>query len=260
MERRFVPIKTLLADTMAVAGRAITYLIGRQQDGTPFELDVREARHMLVGGGTGGGKSVLLHSIIFGIIFRYCASEVRLALADNKAIEFAQYRGMPHLWQDVVTTPEGFATLVGNLADELERRKRETVRTGRVDYPVIITIVDEFSGYDSDRLVRLIAEARAFNMFFVLATQHPTAEVVSTSIKANLMTGIAFRTRSGDGSRLVVGTSDATKLKTRGDCLVQASSLTRIQAGWVTGPRDRQVSDIGNLIEYVQRGRQAPGA
>jgi len=253
-ERRFAPIKPLLAETMPVAGQPTSppsYLIGRCQDGSPFQLEMAEARHVLVGGGTGGGKTVLLHSIIFGVAFRYRPSEVRLALADNKVFEFSQYRGLPHLWQGIVTTPDGFTNLVENLSDELQRRKQETARTGRVEFPIILTIVDEFSGYDSGKLVRLIAEARALNMLFVLATQHPTAEVISTSIKANLVTGIGFRTRDQSSSRLIIGVSDGTALRARGDCLVQAGTLTRVQAGWVTSPRERTPSDVGALMEHL---------
>ena len=252
-ERSFAPIKALLQETSRDGETPITYLIGRRQDGTPYELEITDARHMLVGGSTGGGKTVLLHTIIFGIIFRYSPARIRLALVDNKAIEFSSYRGMPHLWQEVVTTPRGFLNLVDNLVEELERRKRATAADPSADFPVILTIVDEFSQCDSSRLVRLIAESRALNMFFILATQHPTADVISTSIKANLVTGIALKTQLPSGSQLIIGTSDAVSLLGKGDCLVSSpTGLVRTQAGWVTGPKGGPLTDIGVLAQFLR--------
>jgi len=83
-------------------------------------------------------------------------------------------------------------------------------------------------------------------MVFVLATQHPTADVISTAIKANLVTSIAFKTRDQSSSRLIVGVPMRRRSRA-GDCLVQAGTLTRVQGGWVTGPRERQPSDIGAI-------------
>lgn len=252
-ERRFAPIKPALIEARSREAHPITYLIGRRQDGTLFELAADEARHVLVGGSTGGGKTVWLHALIFWLVFQYPPSRVRLALADNKVFEFSRYRRLPHLWQEVVTSPEGFGALVDNLYDELGRRKRAMAESGRLDEPAIVVIVDEFSGYDSQRLVRLVAEARALKMFFVLATQHPTADVISSAIKANLVTGVAFKTKDTTGSRLIVGVSDATSLRGRGDCLVNAPTLTRVQAAFVSSPSDSPVSDLGNLVAYLSR-------
>jgi len=255
-ERCYVPIKPLLREISPSAplSTSPTYLIGRRQDGMPFELPIKNAKHILVGGGTGGGKSVLLHSIIFGIIFRYPPSQVRIALADHKAIEFSRYRGLPHLWQDVVTSPAGFTALVENLWNELQKRKQRIIQEPDIEFPLLLTIVDEFSGYDSNKLIRLIAEARALNMFFILATQHPTHEVISTSIKANLLTGIAFKTKTKSGSQLIIDCSDAVSLQGRGDCLVLSESgvLTRVQVSWVTSSKDRKESDIDALVQFLK--------
>jgi S-DNA-T family DNA segregation ATPase FtsK/SpoIIIE len=256
-ERRFVPIKPLLLETMPGTRAEPAYLLGRRQDGSPCELPMRDARHMLVGGSTGGGKTVFLHTLIAGVAFRYRPSKVRLALADNKIFEFSQYRGLPHLWQEVVTSPEGFSNLVENLWTELRRRKGLMTQNRNRSFPVLLTIVDEFSGYNSEKLVRLVAEARALNMYFVLATQHPTVDVVSGAIKANMLTGVSFKTRDHIGSRLIIGEPGALSLKQNGDCLVQSGTLTRIQAGWVTGPGDRKPSDLGALVNYLEKGKAA---
>jgi hypothetical protein len=232
-ERTFVPIGPLLAGTRS--GEGISYLVGRKQNGLPFELPLDQAAHLLVAGGTGGGKTSLLHCITFGFAFRYSPAQVRIALADHKVFEFQRYRGLPQLWHEIVTDREGFSDLVENLFEELGRRKKLLAQDIR-NFPALVTIVDEFSGYDdkSEKLVHLIAEGRAARMYFVLATQHPTADVVPTSIKSNLQTAVVFRTREPSTSRLITGCGDATRLLGRGDCLVRSGGcLTRVQAGWV---------------------------
>ncbi len=234
-ERRFAPIKGLLLDAPVLAHDPIKYLIGRRHDASPFELPARDALHMLVGGQTGGGKTVLLHTIIFGLIFRYAPSRVRLALYDHKIEEFSRYRGLPHLWQDIVTTKDGFHQLLANLRIELQKRKQMRTRDPEVGFPALVTIMDEFRGLSDKKLTELIAEARALDMFFILATQHPIAEVVSTAIKANLVTRIALKVRDQTASHLIIQRPDAMWLLPKGDCLVHApSGFTRAQAGWCT--------------------------
>ena len=253
-ERIYSPIFPLLQETMPKNDGPITYLIGRTQEHHPFELKSEEALHILVGGATGGGKTVLLHTMIFGFIFRYPPSKVRLSLADSKLFEFSRYQGLPHLWQEIATKEDDFFVFVENLSCELDRRKKELNKNEKADFPALITIVDEFSGYDSAKLIRLIAEARALKMYFVLSTQYPVAEVISTSIKANLVTNIAFRTRNKIGSQLIIGYPDATSLLGQGDCFVNSpKGLERIQAGWVTGPSDKKAgSDLERLKIYLR--------
>ncbi len=256
-ERRFAPILPLLQDTRTDStteppASALSYLFGRRQDGGPFELPLRDARHLLVAGSTGGGKSVLLHSLIFGFIFRYPPKRVRLALVDLKALEFDIYRGLPHLWQDVVTESSGLQVLIARLHGELQRRKAIRRDDPAAELPALVTIIDEFSGYDSPLLIRLIAEARALDMYFVLATQHPTAETISTAIKANLITSVAVRTRNASASHLILNCADAAGLQAKGDCLVSSPmGLERIQAGWVSGSDGAANSDLAALRQWI---------
>ena len=248
-ERCFVPILPLMQETSR-GDTEPTFLVGRSQGGAPFELDVTAARHLLVGGATGSGKSVLLHSLIFGMVFRYAPSRVRLALVDNKLIEFARYEGLPHLWQGVVSTSADFAVLVDSLFAELQSRKQAMVDDPTARFPALVTIVDEFSEFENRKLVRLIAEARALGMHFVLATQYPRADIISTTIKANLVTRIALRTEGHVGSDLIIGCSQAETLKERGDCLVRTpNALVRVQGGWV------RPEDIAALAAHLAASR-----
>ena len=233
-ERRYVPIKSLLADASKIPSEGIRYLIGRDQEGKVYELDADSALHVLVGGETGGGKSVLLHTIIWGLIFRYPPSKVRLALYDHKIEEFAPYSGLPHLWQRIATNEGGFRHMTENLKAEITRRKLARRDDPGADFTWLVVIMDEFRGLSDDTLVELIAESRSLQIRFILGTQRAEASFISTSIKANLPTGISFHVRNQTESRLIIGSPDACNLLPHGDCIVHSpSGIERIQAGWV---------------------------
>jgi FtsK/SpoIIIE family len=247
-ERKFAPIGSLLHDAQPMnPGFGITYLIGRKQDGKAYELPAGPALHLLVGGETGGGKSVLLHTIIWGLIFRYPPSEVRLALYDHKIEEFSSYAGLPHLWQEIVTNEGGFSRMVSNLKEEITRRKLDRKDNPDAEFPWIVVIMDEFRGISDETLVELVAESRSLRIRFILGTQRAEASFISPSIKANLPTGISFRVRNPTESRLIIGVPDACNLLTKGDCIVHApSGIERVQAGWV------RPADLKALREWLQ--------
>lgn len=220
-KRTFVYVKELLDGEEKIPEP--TYLIGKTADGRQFELPVKKSLNVLIGGQVGSGKSVLLHSLIFGIIFRWKPSEVQLALYDHKVEEFKRYSRLPHLWHPVADSSSKFMILLEKLEQELERRKRVRERDEQAVFSLLIVIMDEFRGLSSERLMTLIAECRSLNMAFVLATQYPRADVISTPIKANLTTGISFRMRDATGSRLIIGESGGEMLLGNGDCLVSTS-------------------------------------
>jgi DNA segregation ATPase FtsK/SpoIIIE, S-DNA-T family len=249
-ERQFAPIKSLLAVLTPPAADEddVRYLIGRRQDGRPFELSAHSALHMLVGGATGSGKSVLLHSIIWGLVFRYPPSKVRLALYDHKIEEFATYQNLPHLWQPVVTNEGGYHRLIENLEKEINRRKLARRDDPEARFTWLIVVMDEFRGLSNDALVALIAEARSLQIRFVLGTQRAEKSFISTSIKANLPTGIAFRVRNQLESRLIIGEPDACNLLSHGDCIVHSpSEMERVQTAWV------QKSDLKALRGHLSK-------
>jgi len=220
-ERTYVYVKELLNRDESIPEP--TYLIGRTMDGQPLELPVKKSLNLLIGGQVGTGKSVLLHTIIFGIIFRWKPSEVQLALYDHKVEEFKRYARLPHLWHPVADNPRTFEAMLEKLEQELERRKRVREKNEYARFPLLVVIMDEFRGLSSERLMTLISECRSLNMTFILATQYPRADVVSTPIKANLTTGISFRMRDATGSRLILGESGGEMLLDNGDCLVSTS-------------------------------------
>ncbi len=250
-ERSFVPIKPLLEALPARKGPPL-YVLGRTQEGKPFLLDAEKAVHVLVAGETGGGKSVLLHAMIFSLLFRYPPAGVWIALADFKGTEFHRYRGCPHLWHPPCLNEEEFPPLQARLESEMERRKALVRKDPAARLPYLFVFLDEFSGLDTKPLVRLFAQARAFRIRFVLATQYPKASVVTTEIKANLTTRIALSLRDGYASRTVLDSSDATTLSGAGDCLVQEGGrLTRIQVPWVRDESHGEESELAALVKYL---------
>ncbi len=247
-ERRFVPIKHLLKESRGsdLEDGQIHFLIGRRQDGTIFELPANESLHILVGGATGGGKSVLLHTIIWGLVFRYSPSQVRIALYDHKIEEFAAYAKLPHLWQPVVTNEGGYFRMIDNLKAEINRRKMARRDNPDIEFFWLVVILDEFRGLSNDLFVELIAEARSLQIRFILGTQRAEKSFISPSIKANLPTGISFKVRNQMESRLIIGVPDACYLLPHGDCIVHSpQGLERIQAGWV------QKTDLKLLREHL---------
>ncbi|MEK9877676.1 MAG: FtsK/SpoIIIE domain-containing protein, partial [Betaproteobacteria bacterium] len=235
-EREYVPILPLLEEVAEVDVEAAPqYLIGRTQDRAPYQLDVDSALHLLVGGSTGGGKSVLLHSIIWGLIFRYPPSRVRLVLYDRKGEEFAHYRSLPHLWQPIITNEGGFHRMLENVTAELNRRIEVRKADPYASFTWLIVIMDEFRGLTNDAFVEFTSMARSYQIRVILGTQRADKESISTRVKQNLGTNIALKVRDHRESQLIIGNSAAEDLLMWGDCLVHsAKGLERIQVGNVT--------------------------
>ena len=247
-ERRFAPIMPLLHEVASVDGGAPPrYLIGRTQAGEPYELNAEDSVHMLVAGTSGGGKSVLLHSIVWGLIFRYPPSKVRLIFYDHKAVEFSRYQGLPHLWQNIVTNQGGFYRMLDNVKRELAQRKQILKSDPEARFSWLVIVMDEFRGLTNDDFVHVVSEARAFQIRFILGTQRADKESVDTRIKGNLITNIALKTRNHTDSNMILGNSDAQHLLLKGDCIVRCGNgdEERIQAGWVTG------DDLAGLDELL---------
>ena len=250
---------------------ALPVAVGVAPDGGPVVRDLALFPHLLVGGQTGGGKSVFLHSLILQLILRLPPDRLRLRLADPKAVELSFYEGLPHVDGKVVSTLEDTMALVNAAVEEMENRyallrsarardiagyNAAAAKDGAAPLPHVVLVVDEFAdltaqGRGKAREVfegavqRLAQKARAAGVHLVLTTQRPTREAVSPVIKANLPVRVAFRCNTELESRVIIDRQGAEALRGRGDLLFhdESGQVVRAQSPWISDDMVRAVVD-----------------
>ena len=246
--------------------------LGKDIAGTAQVADLCKMPHLLIAGSTGSGKSVCVNSIIMSLVFRSSPEDVKLLLIDPKVVELAEYNGIPHLLMPVVTEPKKAAGALGSAVQEMERRYRLFAENNVRDIksfnrlaaespdlekmPYIAIIIDELAdlmmvvGKDvEDSICRIAQKARAAGMHLIVATQRPSVDVITSLIKANIPSRIAFAVSSQVDSRTILDGSGAEKLLGQGDMLfmpVGAPKPTRIQGTFV---RDEEISRVLDFIK-----------
>ena len=229
---------------------------GKNISGDYIHADLAEFPHMLVCGTTGSGKSIFMHSVILSLIMRSSIEELRLIMIDPKKVEFTKYRDSPHLLCPVISEPtEASATLL-RLADEMEERfdlfqeydvsnikqYNEYARENNLE-PMyyIVLVVDEFADLIetcktiSQPIQRLGAKARAAGIHMIIATQRPSTDIITGSIKANLAIRVALMTSSVTDSVVALGEGGAEKLLGNGDMLVSCPLISKQEKVRVQG-------------------------
>ncbi len=239
----------------------VPMILGRTITGSPVTIDVAKMPHMLIAGSTGSGKSVCINSFICSLIYLKSPQEVRLIMVDPKVVELTVYNGIPHLLTPVITEAKKVVKALGWLCEEMDRRYRmlaafgvrniEGLNTKIRDesipaekLPYIVLIMDEFAdlmsvvGKDIETYVaRLAAKARAAGIHLILATQRPSSEVVTGTIKNNFPARIAFAVSSGTNSRIILDENGAEDLLGKGDMLLMnpaESGFQRIQGAFLS--------------------------
>lgn len=238
-----------LGDVLPYAkGGPLEFAVGRDSEGRPVIADLAKMPHLLVAGATGSGKSVMINSLIMSILMRDTPKQVRLILIDPKRVEFSGYNGLPHLYVPVVTEPRQAASALQWAVSEMERRLKVFERAGARNIgaynemcvsgklaemdnppepmPFMVIIIDELSdlmmvaGKDVEAsIVRIAQLARAAGIHLVLATQRPSANVVTGLIKSNIETRIALSVASSIDSRVILDEPGAQRLLGNGDML-----------------------------------------
>ena len=248
-----IPNKTrqnvFLGDVLPYAsGGPLEVAIGRDSSGKPVVADIARMPHMLVAGTTGSGKSVLINSMIMSLLMRTTPKQVRLIMIDPKRVEFSCYNGLPHLYVPVVTEPRQAASALQWAVSEMERRLKVFERAGAREInvynnmcvsgkfadmdnppepmPYLVVIIDELSdlmmvaGKDVEAsIVRIAQLARAPGIHLVIATQRPSANVVTGLIKSNIDNRVALKVSSGIDSRVILDEVGAERLLGNGDML-----------------------------------------
>ena len=265
-----------LGDVLPYAkGGPLEVAIGRDSAGRPVIADIAKMPHMLVAGTTGSGKSVMINSMIMSLLMRATPKQVRLIMVDPKRVEFKGYNGIPHLYVPVVTEPRQAASALQWAVSEMERRLKVFEHAGARNItvyndmcvngklaqmdnppdpmPYLVIVIDELSdlmmvaGKDVEAsIVRIAQLARAAGIHLVIATQRPSANVVTGLIKSNIDSRVALKVSSGIDSRVILDETGADRLLGNGDMLFKDRGLApkRVLGCYTSDPEIESVVDF----------------
>ena len=248
--------------------------LGKSISGTPVVRDLTSMPHLLIAGTTGSGKSVCINTIILSLLYKHGPDRCKFILIDPKMLELSTYEGIPHLLCPVITEAKRAASVLGWVVKEMESRYRLMTRVGvrnidgynskhKLSMPYIVVIVDEMSdlmlvaGKEIEGYIQKLSQmARAAGIHIIMATQRPSVDVITGTIKANFPTRISFQVTSKIDSRTILGEQGAEQLLGKGDMLYMSSAnkIVRIHAPFVS---ENEIEKINNYLrpqgepEYV---------
>jgi S-DNA-T family DNA segregation ATPase FtsK/SpoIIIE len=256
--RRIVRLGDIYAGRPEKTSPLVAWL-GKGIDGNPVWTDLAKMPHVLVAGTTGSGKSGCVNAILSSILMQASPNDVRLVLVDPKQVELNHYENVPHLLTPVVTSPRLAANVLANLIGEMESRygimgqararnlgelNRVRARAGEAPLPHILCVIDELADLMmvspaevEDSIIRLAQKSRATGIHLVLATQRPSTDIITGTIKVNIPARIAFAVSSQTDSRVILDQGGAEALLGQGDMLFRGagtSKLQRIQGAFIT--------------------------
>ena len=253
-----------------------SFAVGKDIGGSCIIGNIAKMPHMLIAGTTGSGKSVCMNSIIISLLYKAGPEDVKLIMIDPKMVELANYNGIPHLMIPVVTDPKKAAGSLQWAVTEMMRRYKTMsdagvrdlesfnsiiVSEGGVKIPQLIVIIDELADLMlvaakevEDSICRIAQMGRAAGIHLVIATQRPSADVITGLMKANIPSRIAFSVASSLESRIILDTQGAEKLVGKGDMLfapIGAGKPHRVQGCFVTD------SEVEAVTSYVKENYNA---
>ncbi len=264
------------SDEFRGAASKLTFAIGEDIGGNSVCGNIAKLPHMLIAGTTGSGKSVCMNSLILSLLYKASPDEVKLIMIDPKMVELGIYNGIPHLYIPVVTDPKKAAGSLQWAVVEMLKRYRLFSEAGVRDLagynniqkkngdptlPQVVIVIDELadlmlvaSKEVEESICRVAQMGRASGMHLVIATQRPSADVITGLMKANIPSRIAFAVSSALESRIILDTQGAEKLVGSGDMLyapIGAGKPRRIQGAFVTDEEREQV------VNFIKQNSEA---
>ncbi|HMS92210.1 MAG TPA: DNA translocase FtsK 4TM domain-containing protein [Candidatus Saccharibacteria bacterium] len=250
----------------------LSFALGRDVAGDIVTYDLNKAPHLLVAGATGTGKSVTINALLLSLLYRNSPSELKLILVDPKHVEMTLYNNIPHLLTPVITESDKTVSALKWAVAEMERRLKLLAEYGKRDIgeyntlkdvdrmPYIVIVIDELfdlmmqAGKDVESLIQRISQmARAVGIHLVLATQRPSVNVITGTIKANVPTRMALTTASQVDSRTIIDMAGAEKLLGKGDMLFSSPEYIkpkRVQGVLVSN------DEISAVTKFLREQRQ----
>ena len=239
--------------------------LGKDISGSPVTGDLSSMPHLLIAGTTGSGKSICINTIILSLLYRHTPDKCKFILIDPKMLELSTYEGIPHLLCPVITEAKKAASVLGWVVKEMESRYRLMTKEGvrnidgynskhKLPMPYIVVVVDEMSdlmlvaGKEIENYIQKLSQmARAAGIHIIMATQRPSVDVITGTIKANFPTRISFQVTSKIDSRTILGEQGAEQLLGKGDMLYMSSAnrIVRIHAPFVS---DSEIEKINNSL------------
>jgi len=239
--------------------------LGKNISGVPITGDLSSMPHLLIAGTTGSGKSICINTIILSLLYRHPPDRCKFILIDPKMLELSTYEDIPHLLCPVITEAKKAASVLGWVVKEMESRYRLMTKEGvrnidsynskhKLPMPYIVVIVDEMSdlmlvsGKEIENYIQKLSQmARAAGIHIIMATQRPSVDVITGTIKANFPTRISFQVTSKIDSRTILGEQGAEQLLGKGDMLYMSSAnrMVRIHAPFVS---EDEIEKINNHL------------
>jgi len=280
------PRELLASEKFRHTKSKLTLALGKDINGDVFTAELERMPHLLIAGATGAGKSVGLNGMITSILYKATPAEVRFIMIDTKMIELGMYAEIPHLLIPVVTDPKHASTALKWAVREMEQRYKKLASVGvrnieqfnqalaeqpgrtlkddktgedraLAPLPYIVIVIDEMadlmmvsSADVEESIMRLAQMARAVGIHLILATQRPSVDVITGTIKANFPARIAFRVSQRVDSRTIIDQQGAEHLIGRGDMLFLPSGsgrLLRLHSGYITE------TELNRIVAFLKK-------